>query len=37
MEFFEGLRQHGGEVAYAEPLAYRTARWTYAQIPETAA
>ena len=37
MEFFGGFRQHGGEIAYAELLGYRTARWTYARIAETAA
>ena len=36
VEYLDAFHRHGRETAYVQPRGYRTVRWTYRQVAETA-
>lgn len=37
LDYLDNFYAHSAEIAYAQPRGYRTERWTYGQVAETAA
>ena len=37
LEYLDNFYAHGSEIAYVQPRGYRTVRWTYGEVAETAA